>query len=234
VTAPGDLYTGTDYLRRNPSWHVEDSIWKAGQVLKLLEKNRLSPRSVCDIGCGAGEVLQQLHAQMPDSVAFEGYEIAPAAFELCRTKAVGRLKFFLGGFPEADKAPFDLAMAIDVVEHVEDVFGFLRKIRTLGRFKIFHIPLELSVQGVLRGKPLREARRRSGHLHYFTKETALSTLSDAGHEIVDWLYTAGSIELPGRSVTSKLAKFPRFTASLISRGAAARVLGGYSLLVLTR
>ena len=38
-------------------WHEEDSPWKAKNIYKILEKNNLSPKSVCEIGCGSGEVL---------------------------------------------------------------------------------------------------------------------------------------------------------------------------------
>ena len=32
-------------------------------------------------------------------------------------------------------------------------------------------------------------REQFGHLHYFSKETALATLTDAGYEVVDYSYT---------------------------------------------
>ena len=58
---------------------------------------------------------------------------------------------------------------LDVIEHVEDYFSFLRDIRTKSSYKLFHIPLEVSVQGVLRGKIFLRNRDLYGHLHYFTK-----------------------------------------------------------------
>jgi len=44
-------------------------------------------------------------------------------------------------------------MAIRLFEHVEDYLGFLRKMKTKATFKVFHIPLDLSVQTVLRMSP---------------------------------------------------------------------------------
>ena len=79
-------------------------------------------------------------------------------------------------------------MAIDVFEHVEDYFGFLRKLREKAEYKIFHIPLDLSVQTVLRSSPIIKGRKSVGHIHYFTKETALETLKDTGYEIIDYFY----------------------------------------------
>ena len=40
---------------------------------------------------------------------------------------------------------FDIALIIDVIEHVEDYFYFLRKVKKKANYKIFHIPLDLSV-----------------------------------------------------------------------------------------
>jgi len=70
--------TNSEYFQRNPTWQVQDSPWKAAQVLTMLTRNRLTPKSVADVGCGAGEVLNQLYQRMEDkSVRFYGYEVSP-------------------------------------------------------------------------------------------------------------------------------------------------------------
>ena len=125
-------------------------------------------------------------------------------------------------------------MAIDVFEHVEDYFGFLRKLRTKGRYKIFHIPLELSAQQVLRGSPLLDARRSVGHIHHFSKDTALATLEDCGYRVLDHFYTSGRTDLGGMGWKSQLMRLPRHALYRMSPDAAARVLGGYSLLALAQ
>ncbi|HTE44863.1 MAG TPA: hypothetical protein VK636_06435, partial [Gemmatimonadaceae bacterium] len=130
-------------------------------------------------------------------------------------------------------ATFDLLLCMDVFEHVEDYMGFLRKLKQKATYKLFHIPLDMSVQTVLRSTPIVEARSRVGHLHYFSKETALLTLQDTGYEIVDWFYTPAGTE---RATTfgAKIAKLPRQVFSIVNADLAVRVLGGYSLLALAR
>ena len=54
------LYLDGEYQLKNPAWHVEESAWKAWQILRILRRNRVSPATVCEVGCGAGEVLTQL------------------------------------------------------------------------------------------------------------------------------------------------------------------------------
>jgi hypothetical protein len=89
-------------------------------------------------------------------------------------------------------------MALDVFEHVEDYVGFLKRLRVKAEYKIFHIPLDMSVMSVMRMTPILNARDKVGHLHYFCKETALATLNDTGYQIIDWFYTNGPGNRPPR------------------------------------
>ena len=233
-SAGEELYRDGRYLELNPTWHAEDSPWKAKQVFKIIQRKNLQPNSVCEVGCGAGEILKQLHLLLPPTVSFTGYEVSPQAFQLCETKEKERLHFRLGDLLHQEEAYFNIVLAIDVFEHIEDYFGFLRRLRNKGQFKIFHIPLDLSVQSVLRGYPILRQRRSVGHLHYFTKETALAALADTGYEILDHFYTSHCIDLPARSFKNSLARVPRKIAFQLHQDLAVRILGGFSLMVLTQ
>ncbi|MHC4984865.1 MAG: class I SAM-dependent methyltransferase [Planctomycetota bacterium] len=228
------IYEDGSYLRNNPTWHAEDAGWKAGQVLKLLQRNKLRPRTVCEIGCGSGEILVQLADHMDRDVQFVGYEVSPQAFELCRAREGDRLSFHNADAFEDQSDPYDVTMAIDVIEHVEDVFGFLRKMRSHGRDKVFHIPLDVCVQTVLRPSAFAISRKKSGHIHTFLKETALGILAETGYEVVDWFYTRGSIELPGVGLKARLLRGPRALLFALHQDFAVRMLGGFSLMVLAR
>jgi cyclopropane fatty-acyl-phospholipid synthase-like methyltransferase len=229
-----DIYQDGRYLENNPTWHAEDSSWKAQQIARILGVNNISPATVCEVGCGAGEILKCLSEELGSDVMFSGYEISAQAYEICRTKETQNVHFYLEDILDQAESTFDLVMAIDVFEHIEDYLGFLRKLRSKGTYKIFHIPLDLSIQTVLRSSPILNERVKSGHLHYFTKETALATLEDTGYEVVDHCYTSASSELPNRSWKANLLKIPRRAAFSIHRDWAARIFGGFSLLVLTK
>lgn len=222
-----------EYLKNNPTWHVEDSPWKAKQVLKMLNRNPdINPKSIVEIGCGAGEILNQLYLSMPDDVNFTGYDISVDAINIAKTRAKERLTFKHENFLDTNLKP-DLLLMIDVFEHVDDYLGFLRLSKNKAKNTIFHIPLDLSVLGILRNVPMAN-RISVGHLHYFMKETAIATLVDTGYDVVDFFYTAGMLELPGKTLNAKIAFLPRKLMYKVNEDMAAKLLGGFSLLVLAK
>jgi SAM-dependent methyltransferase len=230
----GTIYEDGTYLSNHPTWDAEDSAWKAGRIGDLLRNNGVEPSTVCDVGCGAGEVLSCLAREYGADVRFSGYEISPQALEICRTKERDNLHYFPAEALDDAGDSFDVVMAIDVAEHVEDYLGFLRSLRARGEYKVFHFPLDLSVQSVLRSSPILDTRASVGHLHYFTKETALATLRDSGYEVVDAAYTSWSLDLPSRGWKAGLAKAPRRLLFSVNQDMAVRILGGFSLMVLAK
>jgi SAM-dependent methyltransferase len=225
----------SDYLKSNPTWHVEQSPWKATQVLAMIEKNKLHPSSIVEIGCGAGEILNQLHERMANTnIQFSGYEISPDAYKLSLSRQKERLNFFQEDLLQADKY-FDLMLMMDVFEHVDDYIGFLKKAKSRSEDKIFHIPLDMTLLSVAINKPMLE-RNTVGHLHYFSKDTALATLTYCGYEITDWFYTKGGLEKPGQrlSIKGKLINFLRKITYKIKPDLSVKLFGGFSLIVLAR
>ncbi len=229
-----DRYTSGEYLAANPNWHEGDSLWKAQLIHRMLKQNNLSPKSVCEIGCGTGRVLSSLQQLREDGVQFDGFDISPQAIERARTRENAFLRFHCDDVLAQTEKNFELVLLIDVIEHLEDYLGFLRKIKPMSSLKILHIPLDLSVQSVARMKPILEQRSVVGHIHYFTKETALASLEDAGYEIVDLFYTGAAIDLPAWSLKSRLARMPRRLLFALNQDLAARWFGGFSLMVLVK
>ena len=227
------IYSDGTYLENNESWHVEDSPWKADKILKIIKKNGLKPATVCEIGCGAGEILNQLHGRMNGNVQFFGYEVSPQAYNMAVTRQKDRLSFVFRDLLQ-ERTQFDLLLVIDIIEHIPDYYGFLSQIRNKAEYKIFHIPLDLSVQTLWRLKPILNGRRNVGHIHYFIKDTALAALTETGYTIVDYFYTAGMVEAPGKSFASKLLSWPRRLLFKVNEDFATRLLGGYSLMVLAK
>ncbi len=223
------------YLNVNPTWHAEDSPWKATQVLKLIDRNKLQPASIVEIGCGAGEILNQLQQRLTDkTINFSGYEIAPDAFKLAQTRVKEKLNFYQEDLLQNDKT-FDLLLMIDVFEHVEDYIGFVRKCNSKATYKIYHIPLDMNIWSIFTNYPA-SARKQIGHLHYFMKDTALATLTDAGQEVVDWFYTPAAFEVnnKGLTITGRIIQLMRRFFYKVKPDFAVKAFGGFSLIVLTK
>jgi hypothetical protein len=227
------LYIDGSYEALHPTWHAEDSAWKAQRVLEMLRLNKIQPATICEIGCGAGGILHAVQAQLPSHCNLIGYEISPQAYALSAKHANERLKFVCGDFLQQAPPNLDVLLCMDVVEHVEDYLGFLRQIRGTAQYKLFHVPLDLSLQGILRGVP-EAVRKSAGHLHYFTRKLFLNALRETGYQVMNWTYTGAATDLPARSVAMACAKYPRKLLFSLAQETTSRVLGGFSLLVLAK
>ncbi len=228
-------YTGGSYLEANPDWHVEDSAWKADQVERMLRTNGIEPRSLCDVGSGAGEVLRQLRERLGRETELVGYDVSPQAHELAAPRATDGLRFELGDLAtEPEDVAFDVLIILDVIEHLEDPFGFLRSLKSRGGDVVLHIPLDMTVQAVARNLLITHAREPVGHIHYFQKETALATLTDSGYEIVDWFYTPASFVHPPQGLRERLIRGLRRAMFRVAPDFTVRWIGGWSLMVLAR
>ncbi|WP_149242260.1 class I SAM-dependent methyltransferase [Dyadobacter sp. 32] len=229
------LYTDGAYLKNHPDWHAEDSKWKAEKITTLLNKNKVKPTTICEIGCGAGEILNRLYSSLPDKCNFVGYDISADAIEMATSRAKDRINFVQGDLlATLPPRSFDLLLMIDVFEHVDDYLGFLKKCKNLAEYKVFHIPLDMTVQKILRKQVLMDARHNVGHLHYFTRETALATLRDAGYEIIDSNFTPWGFEMPQKSLLKRIFRLPFWLFYQFNADLAVRIMGGSSLIVLAK
>lgn len=226
-------YLDGTYLENNPSWDREDAAWKANLVATILNDYQIHPYSICEVGCGTGDILHNLRARFPLANLF-GYDISPQLkkFWANNENAVGGVTFNLGNFHELNSIRHDVLLMLDVFEHVRDPFTFLEKSRTHAHKFVFHIPLDLSASGVARKAPLLDVRRGVGHLHSYTKDLALETLADCGYKIIDWRYTGASFNSPNQTWKTRLASVPRRLFYWINKDAGVRLLGGETLLVL--
>lgn len=210
------IYSDGTYAAQNPSWHAEYSGWKATQISRALKRASLKPRKIAEVGCGAGGILAKLRQSL--AAEYYGFDISDYAIRLARANE--GINFTVGTID----GEYDVVLAIDVIEHIEDVFGFLRELRAHGRNFIFHIPLDMNCYSLLRGF-IMSNRQGVGHLHYFSKDTALATLQDCGYSIKDWFYTPVVDVQPGISATVRKVLFP------LSPDWVVKILGVYSLMV---
>lgn len=230
-------YLNGEYLQKNANWDREDAEWKASRVAQILDSHQIKASSICEVGCGSGDVLRHLRARFP-LAELRGFDISPQLQSFwedsVKNAEGGGVSFELGNFHEINTVKHDVLLMLDVFEHVRDPFTFLEEARKHAHNFVFHIPLDLSAFGVARKNPLLNVRRSVGHLNYYTKDIALETLTDCGHRIIDWQYTGASLNSPNRSVKTRFAAVPRRILFAINKDAGVRILGGETLLVLAK
>ncbi|OPX84860.1 MAG: bifunctional 3-demethylubiquinone-9 3-methyltransferase/ 2-octaprenyl-6-hydroxy phenol methylase [Pelotomaculum sp. PtaB.Bin104] len=230
---PHEKYISDDYIRQNPSWDSEDSPWKVEFIAAVLRTANLMPDSICEVGCGAGGVLAGLRCMYPHTELY-GYDIAPAVAQFWKKHEQSNIRFYVGDFFCLNKKTYDLILLLDVIEHVVDPFNFLSQLNGSAKWYLFHFPLDLSAINVLREKPILSVRKNVGHIHYFTKNLALSLLKECGYDIIEWRYTGATFNVPRRTWRTMLASLPRRLAYAVHKDWGVRALGGETLFVLAR
>jgi SAM-dependent methyltransferase len=109
---------------------IEDSHWWfVGKRLLLAALLEGVPRRerILDLGCGSGGVLQEW-----SSVATcVGSDVSAYALEICRERGIPHLvRSDLSAVPFCSES-FDVVMALDVIEHLDDDVALLRKMGAL-------------------------------------------------------------------------------------------------------
>ncbi|MFC1667404.1 class I SAM-dependent methyltransferase [Candidatus Omnitrophota bacterium] len=236
MTNKKNLYTSGEYLKENPSWHLEDSPWKARKIIKVIPKDIFSKSNstmkIVDVGCGPGEILKLVCKYFRDngfSAAADGYDISPAIIEAAR-KNFSEASFYCHEFDkEKYKAPrqnIDIALLIDIFEHIENPEHLLRDISEVSTYAICHIPLEDNLEVKIRGLKKR-FKKSLGHINYYNKKNAVELIEKNGFSIENMIFTCLDYDsdyiiksLARRLIAQPLRKiffknFPGFTASVL-------------------
>jgi predicted TPR repeat methyltransferase len=226
-----EIYKDGTYLKNNPTWDAEDSEFKANKILKLLSKHKIPLGSICEVGCGSGEILVQLSSNLPENTNFIGFDISADAINIAKKKETTQIKFQLKDITDVTlNQQFDLILIMDVIEHIEDYFKFLRALTTKSRYKIFHIPLDMCAWSLFREKMLIESKERVGHIHVFTEDFIKSVLNDCGYKIIDQLYTEPIFK--SASTKQKIIELIRGLLFKLNKRFCSKTIGGISIMIL--
>ena len=218
------IYQNSEYLSKNRDWHQEDSPYKAGLVIRSLERSNIAFSKVVDWGCGAGEVTRILADKFPNA-DFKGIDVSKDVTQFWHNKKRNNLSF-----EHQTNETFDLAICLDVFEHVDDYIGFIRDLRTRAKYLIFNVPLDMNVSKLLTSG-LKIAREEVGHLHYFNYFTAISTIEYCGCTINDYFLSAAFTKTKPRNIRQLFLLLPRLSILLLGKRFASLTFGGISLVV---
>jgi len=238
---PESIYKTKEYLEQNPTWHEKDSPWKTTQIRRVLtsdflDKNFSDKRiSIFDIGAGVGTVLGLLKDALQEQdylVDATGIDPSPDAIKTAQEKWP-QLRFENISIQEVEKS-YDVCMLIDVIEHVDDPADFIQETRKHASYILLHIPLDENLNIKLRNR-YQHLRDTVGHIHYYDTSKALKLLRDQDLEVLDYVYTKPyEVSWNTKTLKNKIALYPRKLLSAVSPRASAKLLGGMSMMVLTK
>jgi SAM-dependent methyltransferase len=143
------------------------------------EVRRLSPASVIDVGCGNGNNLLALERALRIA-ALTGIDISAEAIDIARSRVRG--DFHVMDLERDPGLPhqFDLVLTSQVIEHLHDDDGFLRKLRAMCGKHVF--------VGTMQGR-MRKSELAIGHLRNYTRRGLEGQMRNAGFEIervIEW------------------------------------------------
>jgi SAM-dependent methyltransferase len=148
-----------------------------------------APRSVLDVGCGEG-VLTHQWAQKPSIERIVGIDLDdPALHEAWKERQAPNLEYRVmkaENLPFAD-GEFDMASAIEVLEHVPDPEHTLSEMsRVASRSLLVSVPREPLWRGLnmARGAYLKDLGNTPGHLNHWSRRGFVDLLGRYG-EVVE-------------------------------------------------
>jgi 2-polyprenyl-3-methyl-5-hydroxy-6-metoxy-1,4-benzoquinol methylase len=147
---------------------------------------RAAPQSVLDVGCGEG-VLTYRWAEQLGEKPIVGIDLSDPKLEAqWETRRRENLEFramdvdYLRSFPAG---AFDLAAAIEVLEHVPDPGRTLAEMaRVAARYVLVSVPREplWRALNVARGAYLRDLGNTPGHVNHWSKRSFVRTVARHG------------------------------------------------------
>ncbi len=212
-----------------------DSTFKADLLLSTIKKSGLSitpQMSGVEVGCGTGSFLAAWYART-GMQALAGTDIAANAIEIARQLYADLPLDFSVASAAQLPGRTDHIYVMDVVEHVEDPYAFLRHLHGQSDLLFLHLPIEQSLSHLLAKKPTKSLEMYQ-HLHFYSWETAQLLVTQCGYEIVGYQFTAAaplSINLPGSKV-AKLFRQLRLYSYKINETVSTTLFGGPVMLIL--
>ncbi|HXV99047.1 MAG TPA: class I SAM-dependent methyltransferase [Anaerolineae bacterium] len=132
-----EIYDQIQNIEQTHWWYVARRKIIFDWVLRILGDYPI-PR-VLDIGCGTGFNIQYLHTYGYEQVT--GLDFSAEAMGFCRSRHLAGLVCSDGARPSFCTESFDVVMALDLIEHLEDdvqgLYELIRLLRPNGSLIIF-------------------------------------------------------------------------------------------------
>ena len=195
-----NIYVSDEYIDKNPTLHEEDSAWKIGRILPfvtLLFEKHLHKKQVnlLDVGGGAGLILNAVatHIKKIEATHVNTYALDLSSGMLkVQRKHNPDLNFLNEDIRKTSlrHKSIDLALMIDVLEHVPEPEFALLELRRIANYVIFKVPMEGSLTSRAwnffdHGKHRKELIENLGHVNLYSLPRLLDQIETClGHVLV--------------------------------------------------
>ncbi len=200
-----DLYLKDEYIKKNPSLHEEDSEWKIGKIIPLIDmlikENYMNCDEInlLDVGGGAGLILKGISNYIEEFYGIRvnryALDLSPGILEVQKRNNPNArlLNEDICGTSLRNKE-VDIALMIDVIEHIPNSAVALKELGRISRFTVFKVPLEdcliSNVWNFLKqGKPRKNAINTIGHINIYNQAFIKSQIEQNGGSILNSFHT---------------------------------------------
>lgn len=199
-----DLYKNGEYITKNPSLHEEDSPWKFEKIVPFVDKyisfsNKIEI-NLLDVGGGAGLILNATSNYIGKKYDIKvnkfAIDLSPGMLEIQKKNNPDIKKVLnedICNTTLADKE-IDLALMVDVLEHVLNPSKALEEVKRISNFVILKIPLENNlfnntINLMTRGKTRKTSLEQFGHVNVYNNTRIKDDLNRHTGQIIDFCYT---------------------------------------------
>lgn len=213
-----DIYRDGTYLRNNPTLHGEDSEYKFFYIRRLLARCVFPGPTVrvLDIGGGSGVIA----ALVCRHLAKQGLKVDCHAFDLSSEMLTQQSTnnpyntLATSDFAQIREQRYDLALLIDVIEHIPDNESVAKDVNRIARHAIYNIPIERNLFDWLRNLYMRRSyyamqTASLGHVHFYSCGSAKRFVR-THHHLVQWIFP----DYPGHLIESA---FPDYVMQRANR-----------------
>ncbi len=177
-----DFFRGKDYCATRDE-SIADGLVTGYQ--EIVSNFVLREKKILDIGCASGSLLYSLKKHAPGELV--GIDVSDYPISFGRERYNLDLRCTSLENARLPIAHFDLIMLIDVLEHVENLHGFLREMRRLlasGGSIFILTPNFASYE--FAGKRWHCLHQDFEHLHYFSPESLRKISARAGFRLLKY------------------------------------------------
>lgn len=223
-------YTDGSYWANREGFRSE---YKVPLILAAIEQAGVKlddSTRVLEVGCGNGAFLWPFSDVLAESgirPRLEGIDIAANAITEAQQSAGENPPVFACTTLESHESNYDVALLIDVVEHVPCPVDFLTSVRRVAPLMFLHLPIEHSFLHLVTRRPTASYHAYR-HIHFFSLETARLLVEDAGWRIRHVRHSAADVatlRLPA-GMLLRIGRFARYLAYKAMPSCTALAAGG--------